>query len=180
MRIDRRKIKRRDKQILVGHGNKHRSIHGWVTLVCRDIGLQGLPGARARHLQRRVRDIQLRRPKHPLWIAGLRARRVAVVRADSVAGHLPGKMDFPAGPGERGGAVMRDGGSARLSNILGLGARFLIGRQHLLAEGVHARRDGLVPGVLGTAVNKGWVRLVEDREGREVLPRETGLILRAR
>lgn len=180
MRVNRRKVKRRDEQILVSNCNEHSSIDRRVTLVRRDIRLQGLSGVGARDLQRRVSDIQLRRPEHPLRLTSLRGCRVAVVRADGFTGGFPGEVDFTAGPGERSSAVAGDSGGAGLADFLVLGARLGVRGENLLAQGVHTRRDGRVAGVFVTTVDERWVGLVEDRQCREVLPRQTGLVLRAR
>lgn len=70
---------------------------------------------------------------------------------------------------------MRDSRAAVLADLVGPGAGIGAG---VLAQGVHARLDGFAP-CLG-AVDAAGVWLVDDREGREVLPGQTGLVGRAR
>lgn len=179
MRVNRRKVERRDGKILIGHGNEHSSIDRRITLVRRDIRLQGLSCMRARDLQRRVGDVQLRSPEHPLGLAGLRGRRVAVVRANGLTGGFPVEMDLTTRPGERRSAVASDSRSTRLADFCVLSARLGVRGEDLLVQGVHTGLDGRVTGVLVTAVDESRVGLVEDRQRREVLPREAGLVLGA-
>lgn len=174
MRINRTKVKRRNKQILIRNRQKHRPINRRIPQISRHIGLDGLPTVLPRDLQRTVRDIQLRSPGHELGRAGLAGGCVAVVRADGFTGLVPGEVYLAAGPGERGCTVMGDGGGTVFAYLGGVEAGLVV---RGLLEGVHAWFDGFVVGL--AAVETGGVWLVVDGQGREVLPCKACLALGA-
>ena len=175
VRVNIAKVERRQERVIIRDSNEHSPVDSRVALVSRHIRLDSLSVAGVGDLQRGVSNVKLVGPHNPLGVAGGGGGGVAVVRADCFTGLLPGEVDLATGPGERHGAVVRDSRAAVLADLVGPGAGVGAG---VLAQGVHARLDGFVPR-LG-AVDAAGVWLVDDREGREVLPGQTGLVGGAR
>lgn len=116
---------------------------------------------------------QLRDPSDPLRRTGRRRGDVRVVRPDRLAGRLPAEKHFPAGEGEGDASVLRDGRPASLANDGGVETAVALGHDGIVRR-VRPRDSLTVAGVVSVDARR--VRLVENRQGGKVLPRETGLI----
>lgn len=119
---------------------------------------------------------QLSDPNHKLRSASAGRGDVRVVGSDRFTRALPAKEDLASRERQRDAAVLADGRAA-----IGAGN----GRVEAAIAGWHDRRVGRVgaggglsvAGIVG--VDPGRIRLVQDRQSGEVLPRKPGLIGRA-
>lgn len=162
MRVNKREIKRRNKEIRVRDREENRAVDSGVAGVGGDVGLDGDGGVAADVAEGRVSDVELGDEGGEAGGPRRRGGHVAVVGPRAAAGVVPLQEDLAPGVRERVGAVLGDGGGAVLGAVDavdGVEARVGVGDVAAL-ERVRVRARRLVPN-LG-AVDAGWVRLVED------------------
>ena len=177
MRVDHAQVERRQEHIRIRQRNERRPVNRRVALVHLARRLVCVTRVIPRRHERRVRQVELRHPSDELRRARSSVSHVRVVGANGLAGRIPGEVHLTAGEGQRLGAVARDGWAARVPRCVYVDAGLVGG--DVGAGGVRgAVSDGLPRGgiIWREAVRVG---LVHDVQGGEVLPRETGRVLRA-
>lgn len=175
MWVDHRQVERSVSLVGIGQGQEHSTVNSWVTLVGRDIGLDGHGSVDAvlggDVQERRVSDVQLADPHGELRSAGGGGGNVGVVWTDLLSWVLPLEVDLTSWVREWDGAVLGKSGRAVKAGDIVTNARVDLG-QVTVAWGDGTKADGLVgTGLAGVAAEN--VRLVQDGELREVLPDET-------
>jgi len=175
MWVDHRQVERSVSLVGVGQSQEHSTVDSWVTLVGRDIRLDGHSSVDAvlggDVQERRVSDIQLADPHGELRSASSGGGNVGVVWTDLLSWVLPLEVDLTSWVGERDGAVLGKSGRAVKAGDVVTDARVNLG-QVAVAWSDGAKANSLVgAGLAGVAAEN--VRLVQDGELREVLPDET-------
>jgi len=179
--VDHAQVEGSKEGVGISQRNEHGTVDGWVTLVDLSSGLVCETSVLAGDLKGRVCQVQLADPGNVRGGAGTGIRDVRVVGADSLTGLLPGEVDLLAGEGQGFAVVARDGRAAGVTWVLGAvdvdaGLIGGDGRVRGVSDAVANYLVGL--GVVGReAVGVG---LVVDKQRGEVLPCETGCVLRAR
>lgn len=181
MRVDHAQVEGSKEWVRVGKSNEHGVVDSWVALVNLTSGLVGVTSVVASNLKRSVGQVELRDPGNEDRGASSGVGDVGVVGADSLAGVLPGQVDELAGEGEGLRAVAGNGRAARVAGMLST-----VDVYTALISG-NGRVGGVRNTVAGNLVGLGVVGreavrvgLVVNEQSREVLPCETGSVLRAR
>ena len=123
MRVEHANIERRHCQISIGDERVYGTIDRRITRIGFQVGLDRVTGGAVAESQRRVRHVQLCRPRDISRAPRSCRRDVAVVRSDWPARSLPGEPYLPARPGKRGRAVTRDARAAIPANRSSVQAR---------------------------------------------------------
>lgn len=154
--------------------NKHRPIYSWVAGESAHVGLNARSGVAAHVDERNIGGVQLRHEHGVPRSVGQRGSsgHVAVVGPDWFTGLAPRKVDGTTGVRERDGAVLADGRTAVFGGTVGAVACVAPCDAGVVAW-VGA---GGVGGRAEVGVDLEAVGLVEDAEGREVLPRQAGVV----
>jgi len=178
MRIDHAQVEGREKRIRVGNCNKHGIVDSGVSLIDFAGRLVCVASVVAGDCKRCVGQVELGDPGDKLGGASRGGGDVAVVRANSLAGLLPCKVEEPAREGEWLRTITGDAGRTRVTGVLGgvdVDAR-LVANDGGVGRVCDAFASDLVRrGVVGSdAVGVG---LIVNGECWEVLPCETRSIL---
>jgi hypothetical protein len=139
------------------------TIDSWVSLICRDIRLDGLTIIQSVAYsdigQRRVSDVQLTNPDNKFWGSSIGRSDIAVIWSNGLARVLPLKVDLSARVRQRNRSVLRDRSRAVKSSDIVADARLSCGR--VRAWSSWAEAGCLIQTSLGS-IATGAVGLVEN------------------
>ena len=169
MRINHRHVEWRNEEVGISKENGHGTVDDTVIAVDEPLWLEGVAGVVTSCDQWRVCEIQLLTPCHECGSTSRGRCNVGVVGADSLTGGVPLKENLLAGEAERLRLVVGDAWSAAVaSNVQILTASGDIGDRW-----VGDTRANLLAAVLSSVIGRVAVdvAIVQDVEGREVLPR---------
>jgi len=181
VRVDHGKVEGGQEHVGVGKSNEHGTVdNGGTATVDLTSGLVSVTRVVGGLDERSVGQVELGNPGNELRLTsdGVDRGGVAVVGADSKTGSIPGEVDLLAGEGKRLRAVAGDGRATAVTGDVQVLAALLLGDSGDAGVGSAVTGDLVVGGIVGRpAVDVG---LVDDVEGGEVLPCETGGVGRAR
>lgn len=178
--VDHAQVEGSKEGVGISQRNEHSVVDSWLALVDLASRLVSETSVLASDFKRGVSQVELADPSNVRGGTGRSVRNVRVVGADSLTGVLPGEVDELAGEGEGLSAVTCNGGTARVTWVLGAVDvdAGLVGRD----GGVSWVSDAVTGYLVGLGVvgrEAVGVRLVVDEQRREVLPCETSSVLGA-
>lgn len=178
VRVQQRNVERCDVEVEVRQHDSHGAVDDTFTIIHVAQGLVCIAGVVASHRQRRVGQVQLLTPANELWCPGCRGSDIGVIGTHGQAGCFPLEEDLLAWEGERLRLVVGDCWSATVAGDVEVltTATGKVGARWVGNAGANSLTTVLC-GVVGrVAVDVG---VVQDAEGWEVLPCETGSVLGA-
>jgi len=177
--VDHREIERGEVKVAVCDGKEHGAINNWVSGVDISGGLERETRVVAGQCQVGVSEVELRHPSDVCWwVHSGAVGHVAVVGADGETLVVPLEEDLLPGERQRLRLVVRNSRAATVSSNIDVEAA-CVGRNggDRWVSGT-AARNLVFAGIVGRETID--VGIVYDVECREVLPRETRGVGRAR
>ena len=171
MRVDHRHIEWRDKEVGVGKEDGHGTVDDTIIAVDEALWLEGVASVFTSHGQWCVREIELLTPCNECGSASTSRSDVGVVGANGKTGGIPFEENLLAGEAKRLRLVVGNAWSTAISsNVQVLAAFGDIGDRR-----ISDTRASLLATVLSSIIGRVAVDvgIVQDMEGREVLPCST-------